>query len=86
MSHVTCPYCKLEREIDHEDVNDESVEYHQDCSCGKTFIFTIQITINCNVYCQDGDHKMEKMGTISGFNGRAYSYCKNCDKRKNEAI
>ncbi len=64
MTDVTCPYCKEDQEIDHDDGYgyDEDGDHEQDCSCGKTFKFTTTISYNYEVECQEGEHKMEPFG------------------------
>ena len=65
MSDVTCPYCKTEQEINHDDGYgySESEEYEQECaSCGREFKFYTSISFSYTVECQEGDHKMEPFG------------------------
>ena len=61
MSDVTCPYCKTEQEINHDDGYgyDEDQEYEQSCvRCDKEFTFTTHITYNHKVYCKDEPHEL----------------------------
>ncbi len=65
MPDVTCPYCRTEQEINHDDGYgyDEHEEYEQQCiHCKQIFFFTIAISFSYEVYCQDGDHIMQPFG------------------------
>ena len=65
MNDVTCPYCKADQEINHDDGYgyEDGVEYEQDCGeCSETFKFTTCITFSYNVECQENDHDMEPFG------------------------
>ncbi len=56
MTDVTCPYCGVEQEINHDDGYgyDESEDYEQECGdCEKTFNFTTGIIYSYQVTCQD---------------------------------
>ena len=78
MSDVKCPYCGTEQEINHDDGYGyaEDGEYEQACiSCDQTFKFTIAISFDYDIYCQDGDHDMESFGEKWPFMYR----CKKCD-------
>jgi hypothetical protein len=46
MEDVECPYCELSQEINHDDGYgyEEGKVYEQNCNCGKTFIYTTEIT------------------------------------------
>lgn len=64
MSDVKCPYCGEEQEINHDDGYgyEEGKDHEQDCSCGKSFVFTTFISFCYDVECQSGDHVMEPFG------------------------
>ena len=63
MSDVECPYCGEEQEICHDDGYgfEESKVHQQECSCGRTFGFTTQISYDYEVLklpCANGkEHK-----------------------------
>ena len=65
MSDVTCPYCKAEQEICHDDGYgyEEDESHEQACTgCDKAFKFTTSILYVYEVECQEGDHDMEPSG------------------------
>jgi DNA-directed RNA polymerase subunit RPC12/RpoP len=79
MSDVNCPYCNKEQEINHDDGYgyEEDDHHKQWCiDCDKEFEFTTSIIYHYNVYCKDGDHKMEQ----SAFAEHKELFsCENCD-------
>jgi len=61
MSDVTCPYCKEEQEINHDDGYgyEEDKDFEQNCVyCGHDFKFSTSISFSYEVYCQGVDHKL----------------------------
>ena len=78
MSVVTCPYCKEDQEINHDEGQgySEDSEHEQICpGCNKYFKFTTSITYSYEVLCQDNDHKMEPFGD----EWPDMFECENCD-------
>ena len=78
MSDVTCPYCGKEQEINHDDGYgyEEDRDHEQECiHCDKPFRFQTSIDYHYEVYCQDGDHNLEPLG--SKYPGMYR--CKKCD-------
>jgi len=85
MLNVTCPYCGEEFEDENEDVQ-ESEQYEAECpECGKTFGYSIQISIStdsCELPCggQDGEgpHKwVPVLGFPSEYYGNRFR-CSHC--------
>jgi hypothetical protein len=77
MSDVTCPCCKHEQEINHDDgYGYEDGETHeQECTnCTCIFNFTTSISFNYNVYCGDGEHMI-----IPSKLSSEVEKCENCD-------
>ena len=77
MSDVSCPYCKHEQEINHDDGYgyEDGEEFEQECTnCDEPFKFTTDISFSYSVYC-DGDHEMAHCGVqhLKIWN------CKKCD-------
>ena len=65
MSDVTCPYCRHQQEISHDDGygyrKDET--HNQLCpECEKEFDYTTEIYFSYRVYCKNGDHIMKLLG------------------------
>ena len=78
MSDVTCPYCKAEQEINHDDGYgyEECETYDQRCrDCDKEFSFETSISFNYEVFCQ-GEHDMFQ--PIIERNSDFWT-CDNCD-------
>ena len=79
MSDVKCPYCGTDQEINHDDGYgyDESELNEQECvSCANSFKFQTSISYDYEVFCHDGDHKLEQ----SGYEKCESLYsCDNCD-------
>lgn len=78
MSDVTCPYCKTEQEICHDDGYgyDDGEYFEQECvECDREFKFTTSITFSYQIFCHPEDHVMTGQG---GNHPRLYC-CENCD-------
>ena len=74
---VKCPSCGKEQDINHDDgyFYDEAGKHNQDCiGCDKLFNFTISISYNYEVFCEDDKHDLELSGT-----GSTLLTCTNCD-------
>ena len=79
MSDVKCPYCGEEQEINHDDGHGyaEGDRHEQYCTdCDKELEFTTAIIYHYDVYCKDGDHKMEQCSIKE--HSELYE-CENCD-------
>ena len=75
MSDVTCPYCKKEQEINHDDGYGLEEGEKECTNCGKLFGFSTMVTYSYEVFCS-GDHDMEQ--SEYDKNGELWD-CKNCD-------
>ena len=89
MNDVECPYCGKEQEICHDDGYgyDEYETYQKECSCGKTFIFDISMSIDHTVYeapCLNGAPHNFETGYRNPrvINGTTEYRCKCCDERE----
>ena len=79
MGHdVTCPYCRAEQEINHDDGYgyEEGEDYTQECvECEKEFHFSTHVHLSYDVFCAADKHDMEP----AGAQWPGLWECLNCD-------
>ena len=89
MSHVDCPYCGKEVEIDHDDGKgyEEGVTYTQECNyCDKTFVYTTSISFYHTAEkapCQNGEaHDWQPTLGYPAEYHKNRKRCTYCDEEK----
>lgn len=81
MNDVTCPYCKTEQEVCHDDgfACDEDREEEFECHhCGREFLIDTYIRITHNGFCKDDDHKWKSWAP----NHPDMEGCTECDRAR----
>jgi len=91
MSDISCPYCKAEQEIDHDDGHgyEEDKIHNQQCGeCDKYFTFTTSIIYHYDVHESEclngGEHKWEDV--VHYPKTWNWKRCEDCGEDKREAL
>lgn len=86
MKDVECPYCGEPQDICHDDGYgyEEGQTHEQECICGKTFIFTTEISYHYDVEKADckngGEHEFKPITTYPKCLTKMS--CVMCDERR----
>ena len=79
MSDVSCPYCGMEQEINHDDGYgyEEDGDFEQDCiNCNEPFKFKTAIMFLHTAYCYGKDDLNHDLKKEEGYN---HYQCTKCD-------